>query len=88
MKVIADKHEDPLAKFGAIYAQGIVESGGRNVAISLVNESGHINMPAVVGMLVFSQFWFWFPFGHFITLALTPTAIICLNTALKVFCLF
>ena len=26
-KVAADKHEDMLAKFGAIYAQGIMEAG-------------------------------------------------------------
>lgn len=83
VKVIADKHEDPLAKFGAIYAQGIIESGGRNVTISLVNESGNINMQAVVGMIVFTQFWFWFPFGHFLSLSLSPTAIICLTAELK-----
>lgn len=41
-------------------------------------------MPSVVGLLVFTQFWFWFPLSHFLSLAFTPTAIIGLNKDLKV----
>eukprot|EP00040_Diaphanoeca_grandis_P025378 m.140491 g.140491 ORF g.140491 m.140491 type:complete len:971 (-) comp30121_c0_seq1:127-3039(-) len=82
-KVMEDKHEDILSKFGAIYAQGIVAAGGQNVTCNLVNNQGHVRMQAVVGMLVFTQFWFWFPFGHFLSLAMTPTAVICLNKDLK-----
>ena len=83
VKIIADKRQDILAKFGAIYAQGLIECGGRNVTARLINEEGHIRMQAVVGMLLFSQFWFWFPLGHCISLALTPTTMVCLNTDLK-----
>lgn len=59
-------------------------SGGRNVTISLQSRTGHTHMPSMVGLLVFTQFWFWFPLSHFLSLAFTPTAIIGLNKDLKV----
>lgn len=58
--------------------------GGRNVTISLQSRTGHTHMPSIVGLLVFTQFWFWFPLSHFLSLAFTPTAIIGLNKDLKV----
>lgn len=82
-KVIADKHDDLMAKFGAIIAQGIIDAGGRNMTISLQSRTGHTNVAAVVGMLVFSQFWYWYPLVHFISLALSPTCLIALNSELK-----
>uniref|UniRef100_A0AAX7U9U2 26S proteasome non-ATPase regulatory subunit 1 n=1 Tax=Astatotilapia calliptera TaxID=8154 RepID=A0AAX7U9U2_ASTCA len=82
-KVINDKHDDVMAKFGAILAQGILDAGGRNVSIFLQSRTGHTHMPSVVGLLVFTQFWFWFPLSHFLSLAFTPTAIIGLNKDLK-----
>lgn len=45
-----------------------------------------MNMRTAVGMLVFSQFWFWYPLCLFLGLAFTPTAIITLNPDLKVEC--
>ncbi|XP_023322822.1 26S proteasome non-ATPase regulatory subunit 1 [Eurytemora carolleeae] len=78
-KVINDKHEDVMAKFGAILAQGIIDAGGRNVTVSLQSRTGHTNMLGVVGMLVFTQYWYWFPLSHFLSLAFQPTAVIGLN---------
>uniref|UniRef100_A0A669PWB3 26S proteasome non-ATPase regulatory subunit 1 n=1 Tax=Phasianus colchicus TaxID=9054 RepID=A0A669PWB3_PHACC len=83
-KVINDKHDDVMAKFGAILAQGILDAGGHNVTISLQSRTGHTHMPSVVGVLVFTQFWFWFPLSHFLSLAFTPTCVIGLNKDLKV----
>ena len=37
--------------------QGIIDGGGRNSTISLQSRTGHTNMLAVVGMLVFTQYW-------------------------------
>uniref|UniRef100_T1J564 26S proteasome regulatory subunit RPN2 C-terminal domain-containing protein n=1 Tax=Strigamia maritima TaxID=126957 RepID=T1J564_STRMM len=82
-KVINDKHDDVMAKFGAILAQGIIDAGGRNVTISFQSRTGHTNMTSVVGMLVFTQHWFWFPLAHFLALSFTPTSLITLNSDLK-----
>ena len=82
-KVINDKHEDVMAKFGAIIAQGIIDAGGRNMSISLQSKMGHTNLEAVVGMLVFTQFWFWYPLSHFLCLSFRPTCLIGLNEDLK-----
>merc|ERR1712024_411048 len=77
-----DKHEDVMVKLGAIFAQGIIDAGGRNVTVSLQSRTGHTNMMAVVGMLVFTQYWYWFPLSHFLALAFTPSCVIALNSEL------
>ncbi|XP_045472348.1 26S proteasome non-ATPase regulatory subunit 1 [Harmonia axyridis] len=82
-KVISNKHEDVMAKFGAILAQGIIDAGGRNVTLSLQSRTGHTNMLAVVGTLVFTQYWYWFPLSHCLALAFTPTCVVALNAQLK-----
>jgi len=58
-------------------------SGGRNVTVSLQSRTGHTNMLAVVGALVFTQYWYWFPLAHCLALAFTPTCLIALNAQLK-----
>lgn len=40
-------------------------------------------MPAIVGVALFTQFWYWFPASHFLSLAFTPTAIIGVNADLN-----
>jgi 26S proteasome regulatory subunit N2 len=82
-RVIADKHEDVMAKFGAILALGIIDAGGRNATVSLQSRTGHTDMAAVVGMQVFVQYWYWFPLSHFLSLAFRPSALIGLNEDLE-----
>lgn len=72
-----------MAKYGAILAQGIIDAGGRNVTVSLQSRTGHTNLQAVVGMLIFTQYWYWFPLAHCLSLAFTPTCLIALNLDLK-----
>ncbi|GJZ86686.1 26S proteasome non-ATPase regulatory subunit 1 homolog A-like protein [Tanacetum coccineum] len=56
----------------------------RNVTIKLRSKIKHNRMSAVIGLAVFSQYWYWFPLIYFISLAFTPTAFIGLNHELQV----
>ncbi|KAJ4955156.1 hypothetical protein NE237_011939 [Protea cynaroides] len=83
-KIILDKHEDTMSKMGAILASGILDAGGRNVTIRLLSKTKHDKVTAVVGLAVFSQFWYWYPLIYFISLSFSSTAFIGLNYDLKV----
>jgi 26S proteasome regulatory subunit N2 len=83
-KVVGDKHEDPVARFGAAIGQGLIDAGGRNVTISLQNRAGSQNANAIVGTVLFCQFWYWYPLAHTVCLAFEPTAIIGVTGDLKV----
>nr|VZI33130.1 unnamed protein product [Spirometra erinaceieuropaei] len=83
LKIISDRHEDLVAKFGAILACGILDAGGCNMTISLQTRTGNANMAAAVGLLVFQNFWFWYPLTNFISLAFSPTCVIALNKELQ-----
>ncbi|KAH6645499.1 armadillo-type protein [Truncatella angustata] len=78
-KVVGDRHEDAMTKFGAALALGIIDAGGRNCTIGLQTQTGNLNMAGIVGMAVFTQYWYWFPFTHFLSLAFSPTSIIALD---------
>lgn len=83
-KMITDRHEDAMAKFGCAIALGIIDAGGRNCTISLQTQTGNLNMPAIVGAAVFTQYWYWFPLAHFLSLSFTPTAVIGVDPQLEI----
>lgn len=82
--ILSEKHEEAMAKFGAVVAQGLIDAGGRNATISLLGRAGSVNTAAVVGMVLFSQYWYWFPMAHFAALAFTPTSVIGITQDLRV----
>ncbi|OJJ44580.1 hypothetical protein ASPZODRAFT_134663 [Penicilliopsis zonata CBS 506.65] len=84
MKMVGDRHEDAIAKFGCAVALGIIDAGGRNCTISLQTQTGNLNMPGIVGAAVFLQYWYWFPLTHFLSLSFTPTAVIGVDQKLEV----
>ena len=83
-KAIGDRHEDAMTKFGSAISLGIIDAGGRNCTISLQTQTGNLNMAGIVGMAVFTQYWYWFPLTHFLSLSFTPTSIIGLDQDLEV----
>ncbi|KAJ6015498.1 hypothetical protein N7540_010089 [Penicillium herquei] len=84
MKMIGDRHEDAMAKFGCAVALGIIDAGGRNCTISLQTQTGNLNMPGIVGAAVFVQYWYWFPLTHFLSLSFAPTSVIGVDQKLEV----
>lgn len=76
--------EDPMPRFGATLAQGIIDAGGRNMTLSMSTRAGTNNMKAIVGMTLFVQLWYWFPLAHGLGLAFQPTAVIALDDTLKI----
>jgi len=83
-KVVGDRHEDAMTKFGASLALGIIDAGGRNCTIGLQTQTGNLNMPAIVGMAIFTQYWYWFPFTHFLSLSFVPTSVVALDSELEI----
>eukprot|EP00455_Lapot_gusevi_P006927 TRINITY_DN12985_c0_g1_i1.p1 TRINITY_DN12985_c0_g1~~TRINITY_DN12985_c0_g1_i1.p1 ORF type:complete len:348 (-),score=77.21 TRINITY_DN12985_c0_g1_i1:187-1230(-) len=77
-KKIADRREDTCTKFGCILATGLLDAGGRNCTI-LLHKQRHRLAKSVVGMFVFSQYWYWFPYTLMVSLAIHPTCFIGLN---------
>jgi len=77
------KLEEVVARFGAVVASGVIDAGGRNGKISFTSENGHPRMSAIVGIAMFTQFWYWYPLVHFIGLSIQPSALIAVNKDLK-----
>ena len=83
LRIIGDRHEDAMCKFGCAMAMGIIDAGGRNCTMSLQTPTGNLNMTGIVGTIVFLQYWYWFPLAHFISLSLVPTAVIGVDQKLE-----
>ena len=83
MTIVEDaKHSSTMTRMGAIIASGIIDAGGRNVNIELMSRTGVTRPPAVIGMALFAQYWYWYPLMHMLTLSFSPTALIGLNSNL------
>merc|ERR1719486_295119 len=68
-----------MGKMGAILAAGILDAGGRNVAINLHSRAGFHRDLSLVGLALFTQYWYWYPLTYFLSLSFVPTALIGLN---------
>jgi len=76
---VTEKTQSTMSKMGAILAAGIIDSGGRNVTISMASDGGFVKNSAVAGLALWTNYWYWFPCQHFLSLAMTPSYSIGLN---------
>merc|ERR1711870_192972 len=83
-KMIGDKHEDVMTRFGAVLANGIMDAGGRNACSSMFSTAGVLRPGAAIGFCLFSQMWYWFPLIHMFSLTLTPNSLVGLTEKLKI----
>ena len=81
-EVINNKDEHVLIRFGGLLSKGLMELGGRNCNISLVSSTGENKMTSIIGMCLFTQYYYWFPMIHFINLAVNPTMLIGLDNTM------
>ncbi|SBT42057.1 26S proteasome regulatory subunit RPN2, putative (RPN2) [Plasmodium ovale wallikeri] len=85
MRILSDKHEDIIAKFGAIVGAGLLDICGRNAISTFFTRRANIIRPqSAVGFCLFCQLWYWFPLIHMISLTFLPTCLIGLTEELKV----
>ncbi|CCD65306.1 26S proteasome non-ATPase regulatory subunit 1 [Caenorhabditis elegans] len=84
LKKIGEKNEDSLVKFGAIIAQGLLDIGGQNAAVTMQNSDKQPDMGSMVGMMCFLHGWFWHSMHFFIALAAKPSCLVMMNENLKI----
>ena len=49
------------------------------MVVSMQSRAGFMKMGGAVGVMMFLQFWYWYPLKHFLSLSFAPTMIIGLN---------
>ena len=81
-EVVNNKDEHVLIRFGGLLSKGLMELGGRNCNITLVSSTGENKMTSIIGMCLFTQYYYWFPMIHFINLAVNPTMLIGLDNTM------
>ena len=74
-----------MTRMGALMASGLIDAGGCNMHIHLIDErSGKVVPRAVVGMMLWTQHWFWYPMATMISLAFGPGMVLGVNKNFKV----
>jgi len=81
--VVADRHDDVMARMGAVLATSMLDAGGRNSCISIVSSGGTRRTTGVVGLALFVHSWFWYPLLPCVGLCLTPAALLGVDSELR-----
>jgi 26S proteasome regulatory subunit N2 len=73
---LTKKGETSIARMGYILGLSLMGAGGGNCCLQMLTESGDIQLKSVIGVFLFTQYWYWFPTFLGIGLALQPTYLI------------
>ncbi|KAI5181567.1 26S proteasome regulatory subunit N2 [Nematocida sp. AWRm80] len=77
------KSEGGAARFGALLGRALLDSCGRNGILDIYGMSGDICLKSVCGMIMFFQFWYWYPVVPFLSLCMRPTLLLAVDTSLN-----
>ena len=83
-KILIDKNEHLLIKFGAMISKGLLNLGGRNCVINLVSNTRENKMKSIIGMCLFTQYYYWFPMIHMLNLSVSPAILFNIDDKLKI----
>jgi len=76
--------ESQIMKFGSIIALGLMNAGGQNMNLSLFSNLGMVSTKKLAAMLIFSHYWYWYPFVQYLGLALETSEVILMSEQLDV----
>lgn len=82
-EVVTSRKQGIMSKFGAILGQSLIDAGGRNVTISMLAPGGQKKQRSIIGLATFWQYYFWFPYVPFISLAFKETMLMVVNKDLQ-----
>lgn len=78
-----ERAEDCSFKFGSVLGRALIEAGGTNIIISVLNSVNRVESSRVAGAILFFQYWFWYPLFPFIGLCMRPTAFFAFDKNLE-----
>lgn len=84
LHISCDLKTEQIARVGALLGLGLLDAGGRNTVCSFFSPNGQIRQDAVVGYLLFAQYWHWYPMMHMLSLTMTPNALIAVDSQLRI----
>ena len=84
LRKLITRDRPELQVYGVSIAYGILNAGGRNVALSCNSLRGENSVLATVGIALFCNYFYWLPLTLMLPLAFHPTAVIGLDVNLKV----
>lgn len=79
----ARREDTVLRRQGALLGSGLLDAGGRNLALQLRSPLHCMRREATVCCFVACQLWEWYPLFNLVVKALTPSALLAVDSSLQ-----